>query len=651
MPRPVRATLAALSAAVGVFLVTAAMLEVGARWILPDVVQGPVREGAWTSRSRALFVPRGFHPAEYDPDRERHFSWTTGEAALDFTDLSRDSPYLLTLNMDAGRPQGVPPPVVRIHVDDRQVLARTLEAGTLDLEIELPGESRSGAKVVIDVAPTFVPGGGDRRELGVLVHRVTLTPIDGGFRPTFSAAASIGAGVAGCALGFWCLGLRRRIFALVTGALAIACVWLALRDAAFAGLFADRVLRIGLVAGAVGMLGGAIRLRRPTLGGVPEWPLAVAIVIAAAVVKVALFWHPLAMVGDGLFQVHRAQLVHGGTFFFTSVTPRPFFEFPYPIALYVTALPFWNWFPTELDLLRLLRSLCVVADAGVAVALFAAIRRAGWPLAAAISAALLWPFARAPFEALANANLTNLFGQAVFGLALAGAAGLAAVRPSRWFVWVPLASLFFVGFVSHFGTVTVGLAILGATSFTLVVLGRGWQRTAGFALAAATLVAVVAAWTFYYSHPTFREVYAKSYANVTSGDRDDSSKIVASPLVKLGRWWTGVGDDYGRPGVGVLLASLAGLILTLRARPRDGATLVFGGWLFAWLALTLLGIFSPLTLRANLAAAPAFMFFSAIAIGALASRAGLGRLAAVLVAIWIVWDGWQIALRALAIAA
>ena len=84
---------------------------------------------------------------------------------------------------------------------------------------------------------------------------------------------------------------------------------------------------------------------------------------------------------------------------------------------------------------------------------------------------------------------------------------------------------------------------------------------------------------------------------------------------------------------------------------RSGLTLVFGGWLLAWLALTLLGIFSPLTLRANLAAAPAFLFFSAIAVGALMTRDTPGRAAALLLALWIVWDGWQIALRSLALAA
>lgn len=652
MPRWVRAAIPALAASLGAGVITAILLSAAARWFLPDVISGPVAEGAWTKRSRALFLPTGFHPPEFDGDRERHFSWTTGNAALEFTDLSRTLTYRLTLTVDVGRPAGTPPPVVRILVDDRLALTRTLEGGPIDLAVDVPPGARSGASVAIDVSPLFEPGGGDRRSLGILVHRVSLAARDGGFRPTINATMSIAGAVALVALGFFCLGLGRGVIALVTGAVAAGAVWLALQDAAFAGVvFGDRFLHIALFACGISIVGGAVRWRWPTLGGVPEWPLALAIVLAAVIVKMALFWHPSAIVGDGLFQVHRAQVVHGGTYFFTSITPRPFFEFPYPIALYVTVLPFWGWFPTELDLLRLLRAACIIADSAVALALFAAIRRGGWPRGAAIAAAALWPFARAPFEALFNANLTNLFGQAVFAIALAGVAGLAVARPSKWFGWLPIAALFFVGFLSHFGTVTVGLAILGATSLTLIVIGRDWQRTAGIALAAATLVAVLAAWFAYYSHPTFREVYAKSYASVTAGDRDDSSKIVASPIVKFGRWWAGSGDDYGRPGVGVLLASLIGFVIALRTKPRDGLTLVFGGWLLAWLALTLLGIFSPLTLRANLAAAPAFLFFSAIAVGALMTRDTPGRAAALLLALWIVWDGWQIALRSLALAA
>ena len=101
-------------------------------------------------------------------------------------------------------------------------------------------------------------------------------------------------------------------------------------------------------------------------------------------------------VGDGIFQVHRAQLVHQGHYFFTSVTPSPSFEIPYPVGLYVAALPFWDFFPSKLDLLRLLRTVTVVADALVGLGLYAVARRQWNDPRAALLAAGLWPFARAP---------------------------------------------------------------------------------------------------------------------------------------------------------------------------------------------------------------------------------------------------------------
>jgi hypothetical protein len=42
------------------------LLLAGARWLLPERVDGPVAESGWTRRSRAAFVPGGFHPPELD---------------------------------------------------------------------------------------------------------------------------------------------------------------------------------------------------------------------------------------------------------------------------------------------------------------------------------------------------------------------------------------------------------------------------------------------------------------------------------------------------------------------------------------------------------------------------------------------------------
>jgi hypothetical protein len=394
------------------------------------------------------------------------------------------------------------------------------------------------------------------------------------------------------------------------------------------------------------VLAGIARARWPGRRAIAEWPLPFAIALVFALVKVALFWHPFVNVGDALFQVHRAQLVHAGEWFFTSVTPRPFFEFPYAIALFVAAQPFWSWFPTELDLARLLRAIAIGADALVGCALYVAARRSGWPRPVAIAGAALWPIARAPLEALTNANLTNLFGQGVFGAGLAGTAALAAAPPARWFGWIAAGALVTIGFLSHFGTLTVGLVMLAAVAAVLSVFGRGWARWTSGAIAGVTLAAALISWVAYYSHPRFVAVYSQTYASVRAGDRDDSSKLVASPAVKLQRWWSGQGDDYGRPGIGVLVAAAIGVWFAFRRRPRDGATLAFAGWLGAWLALSALGILTPITLRANLAAAPAFVYFAALGVGTLAGAGRAGQLAAAALAAAAVWDGWAIVLRA-----
>jgi len=125
---------------------------------------------------------------------------------------------------------------------------------------------------------------------------------------------------------------------------------------------------------------------------------------------------------------------------------------------------------------------------------------------------------------------------------------------------------------------------------------------------------------------------------------------VAAPLVKLQRWWSGIGDDYGRPGIVVMITALAGVVLTIRLGWRRPIALVFLAWLAAWLALSALGILTALTLRANLAAAPAFVFFCGVALGAAANRSFGWRLAAIALGVLIAWDGFAVAVNATALA-
>ena len=206
-----------------------------------------------------------------------------------------------------------------------------------------------------------------------------------------------------------------------------------------------------------------------------------------------------------------------------------------------------------------------------------------------------------------------------------------------------------IAFLSHFGTVTVGLATMGVVGLVLVVMGAGQSRRIGFGVFGLMVAAIAVAWVLYYSDSTFTDVYRRSWSAVAARESDDSSKIVAAPAVKLERWWSGTGDDYGRPGLAVILAAVLGVVFMVRQRfarkargDADGAGLVFVAWLCAWLALTALGVLTPLTLRANLAVAPALTALSAIAIGTIASSSRTAAVAATVLAVLVAWDGLRI---------
>jgi hypothetical protein len=594
-----------------------------------------------------MFTPHGFYASEFDRGTGRYFSWTQHTAELDFPNLDRSIAYLVTLQLRGGRPAEVPRPELRVSVDGGLRYASEVESPPSRVEFEIPRSSGVGAVIVLDASPTYAPGAPDPRALGVIVDDVAVAPVNGRFHSATSVMITLGLAVMLCVWGLWICGFRGALAASVFALVTLGFVWLLLQDAAFVGSYADRLLRISLGAAALAAVVGALHGRWPALAGGPDWSIAAGLVIAAGVIRLGVFWHPLAIVGDAMFQVHRAQLVHAGSYFFTSVTPRPFFEFPYPVALFVAAQPLWSWFPTEPDLVRLLRLVSLVADAMVGLALYGAAWRQWHDRRIALFAAALWPFARAPFEAMTNANLTNLFGQGMFGTGLAGVAWLAASSGTSWLALAAIGVLLLVAFLSHFGTVTVGVAILGTVVVALIGFGRSHVRRVGLWILAVTMAAAAVAWTAYYSHPSFIAVYQKTYASVTATERDDSSKIVAAPIVKLQRWWSGTGDDYGRPGAVVLVVALAGLIMALRERPLGGATLVFAAWVAAWLALSAMGILTPVTLRANMAVAPAVMIFCGVALGRLANRSPAWRAAALALFAIIAWDGWTIALHCL----
>ncbi len=625
----------------------ALLLAAGVRWLVPQKISGPVGEGGWTARSRACFTADGFYPAELDAGSNIHFSWTTRSARLIFPELDRSQAYRLVLRVNAARPAGAALPSSVTLAVDGTVLATAQPQNERQLvPVAIPVRAARGAVVAVEVSDTFVPGPHDNRTLGVIVDEVSLRPDAGRFGVSGAVVLRAALAVALAVAGLWMCGLRGRLGALAAVVLAAAFTGLLLQDGAFIGPYAARLVGVGAGLTAIGLVMAALRWRWPGSAVLPEWPVAVGLVLAVAALELAVFAHPLAQVGDAIFQVHRAQEVRGGQYYFTSVTPQPFFEFPYPIALYLAAMPFWRFLATDFGHVLLLRIVTLAAHALVGIGLYSAVRRQWNDGRAALVCATLWMFARAPLEGLSNANLTNVFGQGVFGVAMAGVGWLSAGAVSVVALAGTCLSIF-VAFLSHFGTTMVGLPLLALVSAALVVFGRGAARRAGVWVVALTLIASAASYLVYYSH--FNTVFRQTFERVTSRQPEPptKSKLVAPPTEKLERWYAGTGDDYGRPSLPVLATALAGAVLLARRRPRDGVTLVLAAWGLIWIGFTALGVLSPISIRVNLAAAPAFVCLAAYTLSALAARSRPGAAAAAVAAAVIAWDGVRTCLACL----
>jgi hypothetical protein len=595
-------------------------------------------------RAAGWYSTAGFFDTEIQADTDRQFTWTGQTARLRFPHLDRSQAYLLTLQVAAGRFEGVPPPPqLNLFID-------SLPAGTAEssnaprrIAVQIPRGLGDGAEVAIVASNTFVPGPDDSRALGVMIDDVRLTPAGGHFRPDWLVAARTGLAIMACVAGLILCGLRSRLALLAAAGVTVGFSWLLLQDAAFIGTYVDRLLNISIGVALIGAIVAVARIRWPAPSMLPEWSIAVGLVLCASAVKLAFFTHPQVAFHDAGFQIHRAGYVHAGTYFFTSVTPSPGFEFPYAIALYVTALPFWRFFPSVLDLAALLRGLALGADALIGLALYAAARRQWNDRVTALLAAALWPFARASAQALGHANLTNLFGQGLFGVAM-GLLAWSAARPrtSKWPV-AAAGGVLVMAFLSHFGTLLVGVSILATVGMILIGFGGAHLRSLGVWVLIVTLAAAAVSYGVYYSH--FNEIYRKTITRVISGaDKQAKNSMVAPAGLKARRWITEdpFSNDYGLPGLPLFVGASVGAVLLARTRRREGMTLLLAGWALVWVSFSALGIVSRVELRTNLAAAPMFVGLGAYALGTVALRSRTGAALATVGVLAVVWSGVQV---------
>jgi len=583
-----------------------------------SIARGPLENGEKIGRSRAWLDVSGFYPAELDQGRS--FSWMGETGRIRLARLDRSVPIKLSLWIQPAL--ATVPVEVTAAVDGLALPPTTLVPGPQRIDLDLPASAADRAIVDLRVSQTLVPGVADRRTLGLRVDGVALEAAGGRIRIPWNSLRS--AAIAGLGLGIamaLTLGARPLGFALGLGAGAWLGFLLAF-DGAFLGAYPERLAFTGLIAAALGALGAAGT--RPGAHERLGLRAATGVLVALTACKLALFVHPMAAVGDSIFHVHRAQVVQRGEYFFTSITPRPFFEFPYPPGLYVAVGPFWNAFHGDMQHVWLLRSAVLAAEAALAVSLYVVVVANWGNRLAAFFASALMLLLPVGFYTICTSNLTNAFGQSMFGIGLATLLCVHVRSRRSWILIAGGAALVCVGFLSHFSTFAVGVPILIACAASVWLGGPGPARRTAIALAVALLIAATAAVAVYYAH--FVPVYKQTAERVLAreGAAPDRS-MVAPASVKANRVVTTLWMEFG---AAALFAAAAAGILLVRARAHDPLTLALVGWAGVIVGFWLLAVLTAIEMRASLAAQPLVAILAGFGIARAAQNSRSARVVA-----------------------
>jgi hypothetical protein len=570
------------------------------------IVRGVENGGDWYARSPGWFTTRGLYSTEHAPDGSA-FAWVGGRLRFQIPRLSRTDAYELRLRVRSGRPGTEPPVEVRIVADGLDAGLVRIGAEWQELIVPLRSARLDGAVVLIDASTTFTPGPKDPRALAFMIDRVTLAPVSAASVQTSTRAlvdVSVFAGAIALAAVICAFPA---LMALAIGfAAAGAAVWLVLFDAAFLGVYSASVATLGLATCAAAAI-ATLAARLASEGARQWWRVALFLVIACTALRLAVFVHPAAPVSDGMFHVHRAQSVRAGDYFFTSVTPRPFYEFPYPIGLYVAAQPFWNQVS---DRVALLRSVTLVTDALVALALFAVVS-ARWSSPAtgllAAAFALMLPVV---IQGISTANLTNVFAQSVFSLAVLWV-GWWLPSPRSAVACAGAALLFSAAYLSHFSTAVIGVPA-SALMVGFVPLSRDPREARAWRwVAAAVAIALALSYVLYYSH--FHDVYARTLSRIggegaqtsfvaTLAEHSESKPVTVLRFLVLNYGW------------GALALALLGCGWVIVRTWRDGWTLVLSAVGLTVLVFLAIGALTPVEMRASLAAHPVVASFAALGV-------------------------------------
>jgi hypothetical protein len=294
---------------------------------------------------------------------------------------------------------------------------------------------------------------------------------------------------------------------------------------------------------------------------------------------------------------------------------------------------------------QLLRTVTAVADTVAGALLYLIISRASGDRLAGAMAVALYHLVPIGFNVQTTGNLTNVFGQSLFlvALTLVVAAPLSPVRTSTVGL---LAAALAAAFMAHTSTFAILLVMALTIGMLFRIRGDALLRSAGNTVLIAAAIALILAVAIYYGH--FGEVYQEQFSRISGeltgapappeqGQRTAAVRAIAVPYRAV--------SAFGWP---VMLMAVVGLWQLVSLGGRSRLTVGLVGWLLTCAAFLVLGIVTPVDMRSLLAAFPALAILAGLAAARAWRTAGWPRIAAAGMLSWAIWVGAREWLRTIA---
>jgi hypothetical protein len=437
---------------------------------------------------------------------DESFAWTAGRATIRLPGLDRRVPWNCAVRFRAIRPPGEPFPQLTASVDGVAIGAQGAINQYQDLRVVIPSRPAPGATVILVSDPTFVPGRGDPRELGVQLDRFACNPSRPWVLPPVQGIRQVAVASAVIALAVMIAGGSWLEGAVLVGLAAGAFSALLMSGGAIFGPFPPLVSfwTAAIFGGVTALTRALVLFQRPLSENARQvaWVLAI-----GTLFKVLALTHPAKPIVDALFQAHRLQWVLEGRYFFTQTMPSGV-EFPYAIGLYVFAAP---WTHVTSDGVMLLRVVVVLMEALAGALLYAAIVRNGGGSRQALWAVVLYEIVPLPFVVVGNGNLTNAFAQSVSLIALSVIA-FAQPRPTKVVGMGVVVIVATWALLSHISTAILLGATLVLVAGAFATIGGQALRSAAVGLAISAALAASVSVFVYYRH--FEEVFVTAWNRV-----------------------------------------------------------------------------------------------------------------------------------------